>query len=68
MENRIKELIEKNHDKYIEPVAAFVTFSSQEGFERCVNMMECEQNIFDEPIYNETGNGLKLMNEEQEVY
>lgn len=52
----------------MEPVTAFVTFNSQEGLERCVNHMGCEKDLFGSPVYNPSGNGLRLLGEEQEVF
>ncbi len=61
-------MIRKDHHIYTEPVVAFVTFNSQEGYERCINHMESTKNFYGEPIYNESGHGFKLFDEEQEVY
>ena len=52
----------------VEPVAAFVTFNSQEGFERCINHMGCTKDLFEFPVYNPSGSSLRLLGEEQEVF
>ena len=48
----MEKLVEKNADIYSTPVAAFVTFTTQEGYERCLNEFETAQTMFGNPIYH----------------
>ena len=38
IEKEVDELIEKNQDEFCEPVAAYMTFTNEEGYLRAVNM------------------------------
>ena len=33
------------------PVTAFVTFTKEEGFERCINNWVCDYNLFGNVVY-----------------
>ena len=44
-------MIENEKCDFVKPVAAFVTFNSQEGMERCINEFETKSNFFGSPIY-----------------
>jgi len=50
-EGEIDALIQANVAKYERPVACFVTFSTQEGYERCINHFETKETAFGYPIY-----------------
>ena len=66
-EAEISNLVKKNMDKYVEPVAAFVTFSSQEGYERCIKHMSCETDFLGYPVFNPSEPGFKLLDQEQVI-
>ena len=46
-------MILDKHDEYVTPVAAFVTFKTQEGYERCLKYMACESDWLDKPIFTD---------------
>lgn len=46
-------MIQENHEEYVTPVAAFVTFRTQEGYERCLKYMACENNFLDQPVFTD---------------
>ena len=51
MEHEIDALAEAHADKFERPVACFVTFNTQEGYERCINHFETQKTAFGYPIY-----------------
>jgi len=50
-EREIDALTQANIAKYERPVACFVTFNTQEGYERCINHFETKETAFGYPIY-----------------
>jgi len=69
MEDEITELIEKNGDKYKRPVAAFITFTTAEGRDRCIKHMESTNSfLLETPIHDKSKAGFKLFDERQEVH
>ena len=47
VEDLLYEKVLKNHKKYMRPVHAFVTFKTQEAYERCRNNFEKDPSFWD---------------------
>ena len=67
-------MVEENREIYSTPVAAFVTFNTQEGYERCLQEFETSHTMFGYPIYHrhmrgalKNSNGFKLFEDEEDL-
>ena len=38
-------MIENQYDKLVTPIKAYISFTNQEGYERCVKRLSCEDTI-----------------------
>ena len=47
-------MMKENDLKYKTPVAAFVTLTTQEGYERAINHFETTKDSYGYPIYRKT--------------
>ena len=49
--------LDKDYNKFIKPVTAFVTFKYQNGMERCLKSFESEKNFIGYPVFKKDENG-----------
>ena len=67
-ENKLKDFANKNFEKLQRPVMAFITFTTQEAYERSLNNMETVKNFFKIAKFNdEEKNYFQLFDEKVQL-
>ena len=68
-EIKINKLLknEKKVAEFMKPCQAFIIFSNQEGFERCMQHCSTSKGLFGQIVYNESDYALTVMDEKLEV-
>ena len=66
-EEKLNKYIHRNEEALKRPVKAFLTFQSQEGYERCMEHVTTKRNFLGQIEYNDSLYALTFLDEKLEV-